>query len=124
MSPGSGHKVLLVDDDEAVVTFIESYLELHGFNVTSFSESVIALNYFDAHRDEFDLVISDQTMPVMTGIEMAKAMLSLRPDLPIILMTGYSEEVDERSAKALGLAEFLMKPFSINELLQAVRAHL
>jgi len=75
---------------------------------------------FKASPDKFDLIITDQTMPKLTGVELAKLLLEIRPDIPIILHTGYSELVDEVQAKAVGIRAYLKKPANLKKLLKIV----
>jgi CheY-like chemotaxis protein len=82
-------------------------------SVLSPSEAIIA---FQAAPDRFDLIITDQTMPQMTGVQLAAALRQLRPNIPVILCTGFSETVDAEQAHALGINAFLMKPLELREL--------
>jgi YesN/AraC family two-component response regulator len=84
------------------------------------SDSRDALEVFRAVPEKFDLVITDQTMPYLTGVDLAKKILEIRPDIPIIMLTGHSDLIDEQRAKALGIARFLMKPISLEEIAQAM----
>jgi len=79
------------------------------------NEPAVALEYFKQHPDDFDLIVTDQVMPGLTGVEIAQSMLKLRPDLPILLITGYSEKISADNAKSFGLSGFFSKP--INESL-------
>jgi len=83
--------------------------------------SLEALELFRAKADQFDLVITDMTMPNMTGEELAREILGIRPGIPIILCTGFSENMSEGKAKALGIREFVMKPLVIMDLAKAIR---
>ncbi|MGZ3606669.1 MAG: response regulator, partial [Syntrophales bacterium] len=80
-----------------------------------------ALETFRAQPDAFDLIITDVTMPGMTGIELAKELMAIRSDIPIILCTGFSELIDEKHAKEMGIREFVMKPFVIGKHAKAIR---
>jgi len=80
-----------------------------------------AVKRFQDHPDRFDLIITDMTMPSMTGVELAKRVMDIRPDIPIILCTGHSELIDEQRAKSLGIREFLTKPIFIQDLALIVR---
>jgi PAS domain S-box-containing protein len=114
-------RVLLVDDEKAQVRSIKNVLERLGYTVVAKTDSLEALDLFREDPRAFDLVITDQTMPRMTGIRLAEALLLIRPDMPIILCTGFSETVDADGANALGIRQFLMKPFSIAEISETVR---
>lgn len=99
---------------------MRTMLKRLGHSVVSRTNPVNALRVFRKHPSQFDLVITDLTMPKLTGAQLAEEMLRLRPDLPIILCTGFSENVDASAAFALGLSGFLMKPFSIREMAAAI----
>ena len=92
-----------------------------GYQVLALTDGLEALARFKADPGAFDLLITDQTMPQLTGSRICEEVLGLRPDLPIILCTGYSETVDAAGARALGVREFLMKPYSVSEMAKAVR---
>lgn len=114
-----GH-LLVVDDDESMAMLVTELLSLCGYQVTMMTDSTEALSLFKQNPQRFALVITDQTMPGITGIELAKKMLLLRQDIPIILCTGYSEKVDEETAKTFGIQQFLKKPFKTKVLLESV----
>lgn len=117
ISPPKGEgTVLLVDDDAALVTMGSRMLKYLGYEVVSRTSSIDALEVFRDQPDKFDLVITDQTMPNITGADLAKKILSIRDDTPIIICTGFSETVTAEKAKAMGIKGYLMKPLSINEL--------
>lgn len=127
VSEGSGYlqganegHLLIVDDDESVAMFVTELLSLDGYQVTMMTNSTEALSLFRQNPKSFDLVITDQTMPGITGDELAKSMLLLRPDIPIILCTGYSEKIDEEKARALGTQKFMQKPLKPKILLESV----
>lgn len=104
--------VLVVDDNQQVAEFLEELLSGWGLDVTVFHEGKSALEYFASHSD-YSLVITDQTMPEVTGIELAQQMLSTNPNLPIILYTGYSEVVNKELADGIGIRAFVQKPLDI-----------
>lgn len=117
-----GNERLLVVDDEAAITHLEQeLLESLGYQVTATTKSVEAWQVFKAHPDRFDLIITDMTMPHMSGIELATKIMKLRQDVPVILCTGFSEIINEEKAKAKGIREYLMKPVSKNDLATAIR---
>jgi PleD family two-component response regulator len=113
-------KVLLLDDAELNVILGECILKQIGCEVMGLTDSRDALDVFRAVPEKFDLVITDQTMPHITGLNLAKKMLTIRPDLPIIMLTGHSDLVDEQRAKAAGITKFLMKPISMEEIALAM----
>ena len=118
--PEINAKVLFVDDAELNVILGERVLKQIGCKVMALNDSRDALDVFRAVPEKFDLVITDQTMPYLTGLDLAKKMLAIRPDIPIIMLTGHSDLVDEQRAKAAGIAKFLMKPLNMEELAQAM----
>ncbi len=118
----SGSERILFVDDEPAATELAGYLlSAQGYEVESHTSSLAALEAFRDHPQEFDLVITDQTMPGMTGDLLAREMLKIRADIPIVLCTGYSQRINEHSAKSIGVREFVMKPLVANELLKVVR---
>ncbi len=96
-------------------------LERLGYRVTVKKSSLEALEAFRNQPDSFDLVITDQTMPGLTGIDLARRMLQIRPDLPIILCTGYSNLVDEDVVRAQGIKEFAFKPITMTTIARLIR---
>ena len=119
---GSG-RILFVDDEEALIEMARDLLESLGYEVTARQDSVEALEIFRANPDRFDLVITDQTMPKMTGMNLAQEVLRIRPNIPIILCTGFSSTVNARDAKSAGIKAFILKPLirsKISETIQQV----
>lgn len=114
-------KILLVDDDEMLVDLYNRMLSSQGYQVTAMTNSVDALEHFIANADSFKLVITDQTMPDLTGKELIQNIKQIKPDISTILCTGYSSKVDEAEAKKIGADSFLMKPLDLAELLQTIR---
>jgi CheY-like chemotaxis protein len=112
-------RVLLVDDDPTLVMIDTRLLQHLGYHITAFSSSREALAAFAAQPGEFDLVITDQAMPEMTGIALAEALRELRPDMPILLVTGSLDERASDSAARLGFGEVLLKPLSTQVLAEA-----
>ncbi len=110
--PRGKERVLFVDDEVILADMGREMLERLGYHVTVRYSSFEALETFEDTPDKFDLVITDQTMPEMTGADLARRMLQIRPDVPIILCTGYSNLIDEDSAKSIGIKEFALKPLT------------
>ncbi len=108
--------ILLVDDEEILVKLGRATLERLGYDVTVHTSSIEALSTFQNQPDRFDAVITDQTMPGMTGIDLARQILQINPNLPIILCTGYSSIISEEEVKALGIKGFILKPHTGNDL--------
>jgi PAS domain S-box-containing protein len=118
---GSGERILFVDDEEMLVLMGTSILERFGYTVTAVTSSREALTAFREEPDRYDLVITDQTMPEMTGIELAGEMLKIRPDIPIILCTGYSNLLSEEKVRNAGLRALALKPLTKMELVNLIR---
>ncbi|MCF8055322.1 MAG: response regulator [Desulfocapsa sp.] len=118
---GGKERILVVDDEAELAEMIQRMLTELGYNVTSFANSAEALQEFTRDTEAYDLVISDMTMPVLTGTELARKILSAKPGIPIILCTGFSEIMDEKKAKAMGIREYIMKPVIKSELAKRVR---
>ena len=114
-------RILFVDDEKSLVEIGTEMLSLLGYQVTSTTNSLEAFETFKKNPDSFDLVITDQTMPKMSGLELVAELLKIRPDIPIILCTGYSSKITDKMAKEIGLADFFMKPFDTEQLAMIVR---
>jgi len=113
--------ILLVDDEVSVAKLEGQMLSRLGYHVTVKINSNDALNMFKANPDSYDLVISDMTMPEMTGDQLVKKILSIRPEAPIIICTGFSERINKEQAEVLGVKGFLMKPVVKSDMAQMVR---
>jgi len=112
--------ILLVDDDQAVLQSTTELLQHLGYQVRGFSSPVDALDYLKEHEDTIQVLLTDQTMPVMTGLELIKESRKIKEKLPVILRSGYSDRIDEQTADEMGIV-FLMKPASLAELSKALR---
>ncbi|MBA3016185.1 MAG: response regulator [Proteobacteria bacterium] len=119
--PTCNARIMVVDDDPMIVTMLHSILERLGHHVTPFLSSLDALTAFTSTPNDFDLLITDQTMPGLTGAELTVRVRALRPKLPIILCTGFSNVLSEDQAKALGITSYLTKPITINTLSDTVQ---
>jgi signal transduction histidine kinase/ActR/RegA family two-component response regulator len=119
--PTGAERILFIDDEKALVEVGEDILAELGYDVTSRMNGKEALTLFKADPSRFDLVITDQTMPEMTGVELAKELLTLRADMPIIMCTGFSYVVDADKAKAAGIRAFAMKPLTKREIARTIR---
>jgi len=118
----SGHeRVLFVDDEAMLVDMSRQILKRLGYRVTASTSSVEALQYFQKDAAAFDLVITDMTMPQMTGKELATEILKINPDVPIILCTGFSETITEEAAKRIGIQAFILKPIVMSDLAETMR---
>jgi PAS domain S-box-containing protein len=114
-------RVLFVDDENDLVEIGRLMLERLGYSVTTRTSSIEALELFKDDPAKFHLLITDMTMPNMTGELLAQKMLELRPDLPVILCTGYSERMTEARARQMGIKAFLMKPITVQDLSTSIR---
>ena len=112
--------ILLVDDEESVVRLEKQMLERLGYKVVAQSSSIDALELFKANPDNYDLVVTDMTMPNMTGDKLAKEILAVR-DMAVIICTGFSERINKEQAEVIGVSGFIMKPVVKSEMAQMVR---
>ena len=123
LTPHGKEHILLIDDEEMLVELGQAMLERLGYRVTTRRNSLDALTTFQNQQNTLDLVITDQTMPGMTGVDLARRILRIRPEMPIILCSGYSSQISEDKAKAAGIRGFAYKPLAkkvIGELIREV----
>jgi len=118
---GGTERVLLVDDQAPLIKLQEGMLERLGYQVTSRTSSIEALEAFRASPDKFDMVITDMAMPNMSGDKLAVELIKIRPDIPILLCTGFSTIMSEEKATSIGIRGFVMKPITISELDTKIR---
>jgi signal transduction histidine kinase/ActR/RegA family two-component response regulator len=114
-------RILLIDDEEQIVSMEQQMLENLGYEVTARTDSTEALKEFSEQPQNFDLVITDMTMPHMTGDELAQKLLDIKPDIPVILCTGFNEDITEEKALSMGIQKFVMKPVIKNDLATTIR---
>ncbi|MBA4395533.1 MAG: hybrid sensor histidine kinase/response regulator, partial [Desulfobacca sp.] len=119
--PQGNERVLFVDDEPTLLEIGKKILKRLGYQVEVRTGSLEALEVFRANPDDFDLVITDLTMPNMTGDRLAKELLAIRPGIPIILCTGFSQVVNQEKAKSMGIKEWVMKPLTVRNLAETVR---
>ena len=119
--PTGTERILFVDDEEHLADLWKEILESLGYRVTAHTSSVEALETFKANPDRFDLMITDMTMPQMTGAELSKEIRRIRPKFPIILCTGFSVQISEKKAEGLGIRRFMTKPLALLVLAKTVR---
>ena len=119
--PCGSESILFVDDETVLVDLGKQMLSRLGYHVTGCDQSLDALALVQAQPDRFDLVVTDTTMPNMTGDALAARLLAIRPDLPILLCSGYSEQMTSEKSGRLGIAAFLMKPLAISDLACTLR---
>jgi CheY-like chemotaxis protein len=113
--------VLFVDDEAAIVRMAELMLTSLGYRPVVTNQSVKALRLFEENPQRFDLVITDHVMPDLTGAELARKLTGIRPDVPVLLCTGFRENLSEEDVQAAGICEVLMKPVGRADLAQAIR---
>lgn len=117
---GEKRTIILVDDEKDVLNLFEILLTKKGYSVEKFSSSVEALECFRADPKKFDLIITDQTMPDLTGVELAKKIKEMRADIPIMLLTGYSQQISKDNYEEFGINEFIVKPVLPTEFYEKV----
>ena len=120
-APRGGEHIMLVEDDHQILRMTQQMLERQGYKITPFDNGINALNEFCTNPLEYDLVITDMTMPIMTGDQLAVEVMHKSPETPVILCTGFSEHITQEQAEALGVAAFLMKPMARNKVAGIVR---
>jgi CheY-like chemotaxis protein len=116
LTPHGKEHILLIDDEEMLAELGQAMLERLGYHVTTRTNSLDALMTFQNQPDAVDLIITDQTMPGMTGVDLARRILQLRPEMPIILCTGYSSQISEEKAQAAGIKGFAFKPLAKKDI--------
>jgi CheY-like chemotaxis protein len=124
IDPATPIRILVVDDEPLVADTMSMLLKRLGFDATGMTDPSAALERVEAAPDEFDLLLTDQMMPAMTGDVLARRVIGLRPDLPVVIMTGFSFDVTPENAHEIGVAAVLHKPLSPEQLKSAIRAAL
>lgn len=119
--PTGSERVLIVDDEPSIAKLGRRMLERLGYDVTALNSSIEALEVVQKNPHVFDLVITDMTMPNLTGDKLAKEILAINPDMPIIICTGYSDRLNQDKSYQIGVKAFLMKPVAMKDLSQTVR---
>lgn len=119
--PLGNENILIVDDEKSIVDMTKQRAERLGYLVTAKTSSMEALELFRSKPDAFDLIITDQTMPELTGEKLAMRLMEIRPDIPIIICTGYSSKMDAEKANSIGISAFIMKPVDIKEFAKTIR---
>jgi len=121
---GNAENIMIIDDEEAILKMMKRLMENNGYNTSIFSNPTTALAEFAKDPKKWNLILSDQTMPNLTGVELCRKMLELNENTKIILMTGYSEDVNEDLIGPIGIKKLLLKPINTKELLQEVKNQL
>jgi CheY-like chemotaxis protein len=119
--PTGNERILLVDDESSIAKVGSQILERLGYRVAARTSSVEALELFRAKPDDFDLVVTDMTMPNMTGDQLATELMKIRPDVLVILCTGYSNKISDQSAQAIGIKALIYKPIVKADLAKTMR---
>jgi CheY-like chemotaxis protein len=118
---GGTEQILLIDDEKDILTMEKRMLERLGYQVTSRTSSIEALEAFSDSPNKFDLVITDIAMPNLPGDRLSVELTKIRPDIPVLLCTGFSETMSEEKAASLGIKGFLLKPIVMTDLSQKIR---
>ena len=119
--PSGNENILFIDDEKLISEVGTEMLQRLGYKVTAKRSSIEALKTFKNNPKKFDLVITDQTMPNLSGSDLSRQMIQIKPDIPIILCTGYSDSINEYQAKVIGVKEFALKPITRNEIAKLIR---
>lgn len=119
--PRGSERIMVVDDENFVAEMEQQMLERLGYRVAAFTDSTAALEHFKREDGAYDLVVTDQTMPGLTGLEMARQMNAIKPGLPLIICTGFTSAIDEQAFKDCGVREMVIKPIEALHLGQAIR---
>lgn len=120
-APSRGEHIMIVEDNQDLLHIVTKQLQVNGYNVSPFFDSQEAYESYARTPEEYDLVITDMTMPRLTGAELSKKLLQLKPDCPIFLYTGFSEKIDEKQAVEIGIRRYFEKPVDMGKLIQAMR---
>lgn len=121
MGNRGGERILLVDDEVQLTLMAKRLLEKSGYRVEEETNSMAALERFKTNPLRYDIVITDMKMPKLNGANLSRELLKIRPDIPIILCTGFSEEIDSELAEAIGIRAFVLKPVSRQILIEIIR---
>jgi CheY-like chemotaxis protein len=119
--PTGTERILVIDDEQLIANMEKEMLNTLGYKVVAKTNSIEALMLFQEAPDNFDLVITDITMPGMAGDRLAQKILELRSDIPIIMCTGYNKSITEEKAKSIGISDYILKPFRMSVLADTVR---
>jgi PAS domain S-box-containing protein len=119
--PTGTERILFIDDEPAIVNMGKQILESLGYEVVTRTSSIEALEYFKARPNNFDLIVTDMTMPKMTGDILASELMKVKPNIPIILCTGFSARIDEKKAMMMGIRAFVSKPILKRDIAETIR---
>jgi CheY-like chemotaxis protein len=113
--------ILVVDDEEFLLALVREILEEVGYKVTALASSVAAFHLFSAAPSKFDLVVADEKMPGLSGVDLSEQILEIRPDVPVILHTDYLDQASARRARAIGVRAIIGKSSNMNQLITYIR---
>jgi len=113
--------IMIIDDEDYILNSTHDFLTDYGYHAEMFSDGTKALAMFEKRPDEFDMVITDMTMPGIQGDEIARSILSIRPDIPVILCSGYSEDYSAEKVRKIGIRKFVQKPVDFDRLIDLIR---
>ncbi len=116
-----GESDMIVDNEEHLVFLMKTILGRLGYNVTAMSNSLETLEIFKKDPQRYDLIITDLTMPHLTGDKLASEVIAIRPDMPVIIATGYTDAVDSEKVKQSGITAFVSKPYKKQDLAKTIR---
>jgi CheY-like chemotaxis protein len=116
IAKGTGQRVLYVDDEDSLVYLATRVLQRLGYKVSGFTDPGKALQEFQAHSQDFDVVVTDMSMPGMSGLHLASALLATRPDIPVLMTSGYVRVADREAAQRIGVRELILKPNTVEDL--------
>jgi CheY-like chemotaxis protein len=119
--PGGDERVLIVDDEAQIAGCARIGMEMLGYRVTACDNAIEAISLFQGHPDAFDIVVTDQTMPGMTGLELAEKIHTVSPDMPIVMCTGLKSAISDDDILRAGLRLVLLKPVGVNKLGRIIR---
>ena len=115
-------RIVVVDDEVSVSSFLGEILRHSGYETVVFNESPMALDYLVQHLDDVALLLTDQAMPMLSGLDLAQFVKGRKPEMPVVLITGFSQAHDARKLEEIGVDHYLIKPFGIESLLEVVRS--
>ena len=119
--PTGNERILFIDDEESLVKIGHQRIGRLGYKIETTTSPIEALALFNSKPEQYDLIITDMAMPQMTGDKLIKEILTIRPDMPIILCTGFSEKIDEERAKKMGVCQYIEKPLDKHDLAVSIR---
>jgi len=117
---GEGQRIMLVDDEVDILDLLGMFLSGNGYAVETFTSSPRALACLESQPDGFDIVLTDLMMPDLSGLELAKRIRQVRPDLPVVLITGHRRALDNYETLPGSVCEVLLKPFDLNDMAQSI----